>query len=201
MSENKTMSPPPLWHLSLARVLFCFLFIFFVYRTLASVVNIIYFASQPASAIQVSANESRYIFPGLFGYYRIPLDYLAVYDGITNGKLFALSITIAGFLFKDIPLLVIINLGRILFKNLKGSYTPFTAGTTSCIKKIGIIMICMGSLSKLLIQVSVNVVNLHRFNCVNPYEPSWILAGIFTFLLADIFARGCYLQQESDETL
>lgn len=201
MNERNITSAPPLWHLNRARVLFYIALAVIVIKTLGTIADIFYFASQPVSAIQVSASDSRYSFPGLFGYYRLPFDYLAIYEGIINGKLFAMSVAVALLLFNSFPLLLIMNLGRKLIKNLKYSYTPFTAETTSYIKKIGIIMICMGSLSRFLFQVSINVVNLHRINFVNPYDLSWILAGIFTFLLSDIFARGCYLQQESDETL
>lgn len=201
MNERNITSAPPLWHLNLARVLFYILFAVIVIEAIVTAADIFYFASQPVSAIQVSASDSRYSFLGLFGYYRLTFDYLAISEGITNGKLFAMSVAAAFLLFRSFPLLLIMNFGRKLMKTLKSSYTPFTAETTSCIKIIGIIMICMGSLSRFLFQVSINIVNLHRINLVNPYDPSWILAGIFTFLLADIFARGCYLQQESDETL
>lgn len=201
MNENNITSAPPLWHLKLARVLFYILFAAIVIETIQTAADVFYFASQPASAVQVSISDSRYNFQGLSGYYRLSFDYLAIYGEITDGRLLALSIAAAKLLFRRFPLLLIMNLGRKLIKTLKSSYTPFTAETTSYIKKIGIIMICMGSLSRFLFQVSINIINLHRINYANPYDLSWILAGIFTFLLADIFARGCYLQQESDETL
>lgn len=62
-------------------------------------------------------------------------------------------------------------------------------------------MLLMGLLGRLIFQASMNIINFRALNFENPWEFHWILSGVITILLADIFERGCRLQQEVDETL
>ena len=91
--------------------------------------------------------------------------------------------------------------GQKVLKVISRSHSPFLPEAAKLIKKMGGVMIFLGIGTLLIVQVGMNLINFHRLQFENPWEFSWLLAGVITLLLADIFARGCALQEEVDETI
>lgn len=201
MNENTATAAYKPQHLEITRFLFYIVFIGIALQAVWLLVHSFYFGILPDASINLVNTGNSYFAQGLLGTMDISFKELCFNSNVTNSKLFLISFCIVEFLVHSLPLLFIMLTGRRLLTSLSHSHSPFTAETTACIKRIGLIMLFMGLLSKLIFQASMNIINLHNLNFENPWEFHWILSGVITILLADIFERGCHLQQEVDETL
>lgn len=201
MNDNTATAAYKPQHLEITRFLFYIVFIGTALQGLWLIVHAFYFGTLPDASINLVNTGNSYFAQGLFGTLDISFKELCFNSNVTNSRLFLISFCIVEFLVRTLPLLFIMLIGRRLLTSLSHSHSPFTAETTACIKKMGLTMLLMGLLSKLIFQASLNIINLHELNFENPWEFHWILSGVITILLADIFERGCSLQQEVDETL
>lgn len=199
-SPTSTMRPK---YITVTRVLFTFFSIYIIWTALVLVVNAVYYGTQPLDLFQFTDNGSSYYAEGPLGYTNLSYEYLAFRSSavISNVRLLLVSVCLIHFLAYSIPFLLLMNTGRRLFKILSHSYTPFTDEVTTLLKRAGKTMIFIGIFSKLIFQVVMNIIMLHRFSYNTPYELNWLFTGVITLLLSGIFARGCQLQEEADTTL
>lgn len=197
---NPLISTPPK-HLSTTKFFFFLILLIISIQTFALLANMIYFSTIPASSLNVISTDFVYHLDGYIGTMNLSYDKICANLPVENPRLFALSACILIFITEFLPMILILILGQKLLKTMTQAYTPFTVTTTQLIIKIGIILILKGSLACLIIQAGMNIINFHRFELKNPIELNWLLAGVITLMLADIFEKGCALQQEVDETL
>lgn len=191
--------------LKITKFFFNILLIFLVCETLAVIGNTMGFIATPESSIQIIDKEHRYFrLEGKLGHTSPSYDHVAMVNAdlpVENPKLFAVSFNLLLLITEVLPKLFVMLLARRLLKEITASYTPFTDKTPKLIRSAGMILLLKGALGKLILQVGLNFINFRRLSFVNPYEINWILIGLFILLLADVFAKGCALQQEFDETL
>lgn len=201
MNNNQLPIPTHSRHLHTTKIFFNLVLIVYLVQTIELLVNFIYFAAIPASSIHIVITDSKYSFNGLLGYMGLGFDTIYSNLPVENAQLFALSACILLFITEILPFILILYFGRKILKVITRSYTPFTAETANLIRRIGVILILKGALATLILQSGMNLINFKRVMFNNPLELSWLLAGTMTLMLADIFEKGCSLQQEVDETL
>lgn len=175
-------------------------------RFIRNILNIISYFASSDSAIKIACNTDygRFYIDGPLGYIRLPFNYLAITASdfpIENAKLFAVSLALLFMIAIDLPILFMLIQACRLLREITSSYTPFTEKTTKLIRSVGIIMLLRGFLGILILQMGINLINFHRIGCDNPFDVTWILIGLFVLILADVFYKGCLLQQDADETL
>ena len=118
-----------------------------------------------------------------------------------DGRTLALVSAGAGILTQNVPWLAIAGLMLRLLMRIRDGHSPFLPGTDGCIRAAGWVLLGKGIFGTLLWQVSVSLIAFQRLYFCNPFDLGEIFAGILLLFLADIFRKGCLLQQESDETL
>ena len=118
-----------------------------------------------------------------------------------DGRTLALVSAGAGILTQNVPWLAIAGLMLRLLMRIRDGHSPFLPVTDGCIRAAGWVLLGKGIFGTLLWQVSVSLIAFQRLYFCNPFDLGEIFAGILLLFLADIFRKGCLLQQESDETL
>ena len=164
---------------------------------------IIYFGIHPGeirvldtgSAFQVTAPWGGVIrmsyleFPGRF-YQTLP-------DGVT----FLFVVTLTGILTRTLPYLLIVCFLMRILRSIAKAHTPFLPKAADSIRYIGYCFLVMGLLGKLIYQSVISVAVFGELFFENPIQWKEVFFAVLLLLLADIYKRGCALQQESDETL
>ena len=147
------------------------------------------------SAFQVTApwggaiRMSYLEFPGRF-YQTLP-------DGVT----FLFVVTLTGILTRTVPYLLIVCFLMRILRSIAKAHTPFLPKAADSIRYIGYCFLAMGLLGKLVYQVAVSTAVFGELFFENPIQWKEVFFAVLLLLLADIYKRGCALQQESDETL
>ena len=103
-------------------------------------------------------------------------------------------------LFRSPYLLIVCFLMRIL-RSIAKAHTPFLPEAVNSIRYMGYCFLVMGLLGKLVYQVAISVAVFGELFFENPIQWKEVFFAVLLLLLADIYKRGCALQQESDETL
>ena len=147
------------------------------------------------SAFQVTAPWGGVIrmsyleFPGRF--------YQILPDGVT----FLFVVTLTGILTRTVPYLLIVCFLMRILRSIAKAHTPFLPKAANSIRYIGYCFLVMGLLGKLIYQSVISVAVFGELFFENPIQWKEVFFAVLLLLLADIYKRGCALQQESDETL
>lgn len=191
--------------LRVTKILLYLLLIFIIWKISAEIASAGYYMMSPESSVKViNTDYGTFHIEGYGGYINISFDDLAVRAEdlpVANTQLFAASLLLLLVITHELPMLLILIQASRLLREITTSYTPFTEKTTKLIRSIGIIMLLKGFLGKLILQMGINLINFHHRWCDNPFDFTWILIGLFVLILADVFYKGCLLQQDADETL
>ena len=164
---------------------------------------IIYFGIHPGeirvldtgSAFQVTAPWGGVIrmsyleFPGRF------------YQTLPDGGIFLFVVTLTGILTRTVPYLLIVCFLMRILRSIAKAHTPFLPKAADSIRYMGYCFLAMGLLGKLVYQVAVSTAVFGELFFENPIQWKEVFFAVLLLLLADIYKRGCALQQESDETL
>ena len=164
---------------------------------------IIYFGIHPGeirvldtgSAFQVTAPWGGVIrmsyleFPGRF------------YQELPDGFAFVLGFGLTATLTRTVPYLLIICFLMRILRSIAKAHTPFLPEAVDSIRYMGYCFLVMGLLGKLVYQAAVSLTVFGEMFFDNPVQWKEVFFAVLLLLLADIYKRGCALQQESDETL
>lgn len=164
---------------------------------------IIYFGIHPeeiqvvdtGSAFQVRApwggvmRMSYLEFPGWF------------YQELPDGRTFLFTFVLAAILTRTLPYLLIVCFLMRILRSIAKAHTPFLPKAVDSILYMGYCFLAMGLLGKLIYQSVISTVVFGELFFDNPIQWKEVFFSVLLLLLADIYKRGCVLQQESDETL
>ena len=118
-------------------------------------------------------------------------------DGVT----FLFVVTLTGILTRTVPYLLIVCFLMRILRSIAKAHTPFLPKAANSIRYIGYCFLVMGLLGKLIYQSVISVAVFGELFFENPIQWKEVFFAVLLLLLADIYKRGCALQQESDETL
>ncbi len=105
------------------------------------------------------------------------------------------------YLFYQIPIMIVLWLAILIFKELAINRTPFVPKLFSRIKKIGKILFIYGFIGTITFSllITIFVTGIVRIN--NPINFYLILIGFILHLVSEILEYGSTLQNEVDELL
>lgn len=172
-------------------------------NALSGLANLIAVCIRPAAETVVIKTAEGLRFDLLDGYAQLRRETapLMTDSSDINGKVFAVAFLLLNLIAYNLPLLFIAWKGFQILHTMKHSWSPFVPEIAEHICWIGRTSLFIGLFHKLSIQVGMSAVIDHKVHFENPYELSWILAGVILLLVSDIFKKGCILQKEVDETL
>ncbi len=114
---------------------------------------------------------------------------------------FLFVVTLTGILTRTVPYLLIVCFLMRILRSIAKAHTPFLPKAADSIRYMGYCFLAMGLLGKLVYQVAVSTAVFGELFFENPIQWKEVFFAVLLLLLADIYKRGCALQQESDETL
>ena len=123
------------------------------------------------------------------------------YQTLPDGVTFLFVVTLTGILTRTGPYLLIVCFLMRILRSIAKAHTPFLPKAANSIRYIGYCFLVMGLLGKLIYQSVISVAVFGELFFENPIQWKEVFFAVLLLLLADIYKRGCALQQESDETL
>ena len=123
------------------------------------------------------------------------------YQTLPDGVTFLFVVTLTGILTRTVPYLLIVCFLMRILRSIAKAHTPFLPKAANSIRYIGYCFLVMGLLRKLIYQSVISVAVFGELFFENPIQWKEVFFAVLLLLLADIYKRGCALQQESDETL
>ncbi|MDO4276094.1 MAG: DUF2975 domain-containing protein [Eubacteriales bacterium] len=135
------------------------------------------------------------------GYNSFPTEWAPGMTVIENPLLCNNLLVVLGLLTEILPVFLILMAIRKLLYQIKPGISPFTKTSVRAIRFVGIVFIYKGVFSQLILQLGMSVAVFHRIFMANPYNLSYIFAGLMIFIVAKIFEYGCQLQEESDQII
>lgn len=123
------------------------------------------------------------------------------YQTLPDGGIFLFVVTLTGILTRTVPYLLIVCFLMQILRSIAKAHTPFLPKAADSIRYMGYCFLAMGLLGKLVYQVAVSTAVFGELFFENPIQWKEVFFAVLLLLLADIYKRGCALQQESDETL
>ena len=103
-------------------------------------------------------------------------------------------------LIKNVLIIPIFYFTNKILNNIETNYTPFTIENANKIKLIGLLLIAYSIVPNLVAYSLLRIVTQGVVLEINSSLPM-IFAASFILLISNIFAYGCELQKDSDETL
>lgn len=164
---------------------------------------VIYFGMHPEE-IQVADTGSAFQVTAPWGGV-MRMDYLEFpgrfYQELPDGFAFVLGFGLTATLTRTVPYLLIICFLMRILRSIAKAHTPFLPEAVDSIRYMGYCFLVMGLLGKLVYQAAVSLTVFGEMFFDNPVQWKEVFFAVLLLLLADIYKRGCALQQESDETL
>lgn len=123
------------------------------------------------------------------------------YQELPDGRTFLFTFVLVAILTRTLPYLLIVCFLMRILRSIAKAHTPFLPKAVDSIRYIGYCFLVMGLLGKLIYQSVISVAVFGELFFENPIQWKEVFFAVLLLLLADIYKRGCALQQESDETL
>lgn len=184
------------------RIFLYFFMVLFIFQAGIGVANLVKVLSTKSEEIELEDTGYSYRFEGVIGYNQWTYLEQGTGGDLENPKACCVVFLVLALMTNNIPCLILLYYIHKILKRTESGRSPFVGEMVRDVNVVAGLLIGIGLCSRSVLALGMAVVSEKiNVDLIDEMQFEWIFAGIIVFLFRDIFAHGCVLQQDVDETL